>query len=326
MNRVRLGPQVTAAGALAALLIQALPANANPWTRDSGNVYLNLNYSLIAASGVYLPDGGRRDFPDNDRDGNPDRYLQHTVGLYSEIGVIDRWLTATVNLTLLRHSSLTQQASDESFAQRISAVGAGDMAVGLWSGLLTWPLRVTIGVVFGIPTGDPVPKADDEETQLTANFLPTGDGEWDAQFVAEVGYALGGGAYPLLHYGLASAGYWLRTTPRDVGFGNPQDFPDAFNWRIEIGTKLPWTFVDRFWFIVRFFGSESFASLADPQGMSAGANPSGLGGGVTYRSFGLEIFGRIWRTLGASAGVSGAFFARNLPAAPYIRFALSYEL
>jgi hypothetical protein len=88
---------------------------------------------------------------------------------------------------------------------------------------------------------------------------------------------------------------------------------------LELGISAPWRYVDRFWLIVRVFGSESFA------GTDATLGFSGLGNGVTFTSYGLELSGRIWRGIGASVGFAGAFRARNVPAGAQLKFALGWE-
>jgi hypothetical protein len=294
-------------------------ARANPWTRDQATFYLNLSYSFIGAQRLYAPNFKKHDLPDLDKDGRSEPYTQHTLSLYGEVGIVDRWLTAVADVTLLRKSRLELQGS---------TFGLGDMRLGFWSGLLRWPVRVSLGVTLGLPTGDPAPDAGaiggadqraQSKAQLVARSLPTGDGEFDLELAVAVGYSFGGpgSGWPLQHYIVAQVAYWLRTKPRSVELA--MDLPDAFNWKAEFGMKLPWTFINRFWFIGRVFGSEAFASQ-DDIGMSA----SGLGTTV-HTSFAVELYGRIWRGLGASFAVAGAFRAAGLPAGLNYRAGLNYE-
>jgi hypothetical protein len=270
-------------------------ALANPWTRQQGGGYVNLNYQRIAATGFYAPSGDRVDI---------NRFTQQTFNLYGEIGVLDRWLTATVDLALFRRGALDNQGATS---------GLGDARLGVWSGVLrSGNIRLSVGLLVGIPLGDDSPSVDgDQGATDIAALLPTGDGEVDIEWRVAFGYSFGGpgSAWPLRHYVRAEAGYWLRT----------RGFHDAFNYHTEVGLQAPWTFVDRFWLIARFFGSESFA------GTSAPASIVGLGDGVTFTSWGLELHGRIWRGLGASAGFAGALRARNVPAGAQLKFALDYE-
>jgi hypothetical protein len=290
---------------LAVLLVLgglARDAGANAWTRDQGSYYVNLNYSFITASKLYGPDFQTQPLGS--------RYTQHTVGLYSEIGIIDRWLTGVVDATLYRNSGL----EDQGFVH-----GIGDLRFGLWSGVVTRPFRLSAGVLVGIPTGDPLPSGEDAETDLIANSLPTGDGEPDIELALAAGHAFGGAgsAWPLRHYLVARLGYWIRTRPRDAALGATEDFPDAFNWQVELGTRFPWSIGKRLWTIIRIFGSESFSG---PELASA----SGLGGGITHRSVSLELFARVWRSFGVSVSAAGAFSARSLPAGAQYKVALSY--
>jgi hypothetical protein len=214
-----------------------------------------------------------------------------------------------VDATLYRRSALADQGYTH---------GLCDLRLGVWSGLLVSPVRLAVGMVVGLPTGDPVPEAGDPDAQLIANTLPTGDGEVDLELAAAAGYGFGGGLWPLEHYVLARLGYWIRTTPRDVAFGEAADFPDAINWQAELGSRLPWRFVERFWLTARFYGQE-------PVGDPSGADFSGLGGGVRHRSFALQLYARLWRKLGVSFAFAGAFSARNLPAGAQYTVGLSYE-
>jgi hypothetical protein len=294
---------VNLAPLLVLLLSFGATASANPWTRDQGGLYVNLNYSLITAKQLYGPDFNRQQLGS--------RYTQHTVGLYAEIGILDRWLTGVVDATVYRRSGLADQGEVH---------GLGDLRLGLWSGLLTSPFRLSAGLLIGMPTGDPLPDGTDDETDLIANSLPTGDGEFDVELALAAGYAFGGHGrrWPLQHYTIARVGYWVRTSPREAAFGQTGDFPDAINWQLEVGTRIPRRVLDRFWLIVRLFGSESFAAPGQ-------ASAAGLGGGVTHHSAALQLYGRVWRTFGLSVQAAGAFSARSLPVGAQYTFGLSYS-
>ena len=280
-----------------ALLLTAGSAVANPWTRDQGSGYVNVSYQRIAAGSFFGPKGDKVTF-------NGTSFTQQTLNLYAEVGIIDRWLTATLESTVFRHGKLDNQGATQ---------GLGDLRLGFWSGLLRrGSLRVSAGVLVGLPTGDDEPSVEgDPQANIIARSLPTGDGEVDLEARVGLGYSFGGpqSAWPLRHYVRAEVGYWLRT----------KGFFDAFNYLFEVGLQAPWAVVDRFWVIERFFGSESFAGDEAPAGFA------GLGNGVTYTSYGLELHGRIWRGLGASASFAGAFRARNVAAGAQLKFALDYQ-
>jgi hypothetical protein len=282
----------------AALLVLLLPslASAGPWTRDAGHFYLGLNYQRIAATRLFGPDFKQVAILP---------YEQHLVGLYGEVGIIDRWLTASVEGTLYRRGMLKDQGYTE---------GLGDFRVGLWTGIVDAPVRFTFAMLVGLPTGDPAPNAppgSDSDAQQIARTLPTGDGEWDVELRASIGYSFGGKRWwPLVHYLVLEAGYWLRTS----------GFADGFSYRLELGIQFPWKFIERFWFILRLNGLESFATQEQ-----ASMGATGLGNGVSYTSPGAELYGRIWKGLGASIGVDSAFRARSLPAAAQLKVGLSYQ-
>lgn len=275
----------------------ALPtvAHAGAWTRDQGHFYLNLNYSNITANAFHSPFGT---VPINP-------YSQNLLSFYGEVGILTRWLTATVDANLFRRNELKDKGATQGF---------GDMRVGLWTGLITKPVRFSFGLTLGIPTGDPLPSAGpnaDATAQETAASLPTGDGEWDVEGRFALGYSFGGvRRWPVQQYLVAEAGYWLRTNR----------IRDSFVYRLELGTKFPYKFIQRFWFIWRIYGVESFASNAE-----ATSSFSGLGNGVTYLAGAVEVYGQIWRGLGAALSYESATHARSVPAAGSVRATISYQ-
>lgn len=286
-------------GAPKALILAALMlpnvAHAGAWTRDQGHFYLNTGYARIAASGVFAPDFTvTPTMP----------YAQHLWTVYGEVGLLTRWLTATVDAILFRHNSIKAQGA---------TYGMSDWRVGLWTGLVTRPVRLSLGVTLGIPIGDKAPSAGnpaDSDATSIARTLPTGDGEWDIEGRVALGYSFGGvRRWPVLHYLVAEAGYWVRT-----------EFSDSFVWRFEFGTQFPYRFIDRFWFIWKFSGIESFASNEE-----AAMDATGLGEGVTYVSPGFTVYGRIYRGLGASIGLDSALRGRSVAAGAQLMVKLSYE-
>jgi len=97
-------------------------------------------------------------------------------------------------------------------------------------------------------------------------------------------------------------------------------FHNSFVWRFELGTQLPWKFIDRFWFTWRWNGVESFASNKD-----AAQNATGLGDGVSYVSPGVSVYGRIWKGLGAAVGFDSAVRARSVAAGAQVFVTLSFQ-
>jgi hypothetical protein len=292
-----------------ALLTAAEPASAGPWTRDRGHAFVSLAYSRIAADRVYGADFSAQALGAT--------YEQHALQAYAEVGLIDRYLTASFESQLLRYNTLINQGA---------TYGLGDMRLGFWSGLVTAPVRLSAAFLVGIPSGDPSPfGGGDDEAALIARSLPTGDGEVDFEPRLSLGYSFGGvRRWPLLHYAVIEAGYWIRTSGRSrdpLGRFFTTDFADAFTYRGELGTKLPFPFVERFWIILRMMGVESFATQLAASFTCA----TGLGNGVTYNAYGVEIAGRIVRGLGANLGVDGAFRARCVAAAPNLKVGLTYE-
>ena len=269
-------------------------ASAQAWTRNQGEGYVNVSLARLSGDQLFGTDGELRDIRET--------YTQTIVSLYGELGLIDRWLTLSLSSELFRRNALDDLAATQ---------GLGDLQVGAWSGVITVPFRLTVGVIFGIPTGDDSPTAGDGadlDAELAANSLPTGDGELDITPTVIIGHAFGGESWPLRHFVTARAGYWLRT----------RGFADALTYQLELGTQVPVTFLDRFWFTLRLRGVESFSS--------PGQNGfAGLGDGVTYTSVSGEVFARLYAGLGAAVSFDTAFRAKGIIGATPLRFTLSYE-
>jgi hypothetical protein len=274
---------------IAALMFAPGAVYAQAWTRDQGHGYVEVKLTRIAAKKMFT-----RDFETVPM--TP--YTQLTFGLYGEVGLIDRWLTATLSAELYRRNELENLGR---------TTGFGDTRVGVWSGLIVAPFRLSAGIVFGLPTGDPEPEAESEEMRAIARSLPTGDGDFDVSPMLAAGHSFGGGEWPLVHYVIAELGYALHTKGR----------ADAFLYKVELGSKVPVTVLDRFWLSARFYGRESF-------GGEPSDSPTGLGGGVTFVSYGFELYGQIWEGLGASISWDSAFRARSLAAGAPIKLAISY--
>ena len=290
MNALRIA-SVLVVGAV--VVCAADEARAQAWTRDQGRGYVNLSLSSLSGDQAYGSNGQKQSIVP---------YSQTIVGLYGELGLIDRYLTLTVNGELLRRNALEDLAATQGF---------GDLRLGLWSGLIEEPFRLTVGLVAGLPTGDDNVQADpgaDLDIELAAASLPTGDGEVDLTPTLIIGHSFGGESWPLRHFVTGQVGYWLRT----------RGFSDAITYQVELGTQLPYTFVDRFWFIVRLRGTESFSGPSDE-------SFAGLGDGITFTSLSYELNARIWSGLGALVSMDTAFRAKGIIAAAPLRFALSYE-
>lgn len=276
------GARVLSAAVIGVVLACSSPALAQAWTRDQGSGYLNVSLTHVASDEVYGANLEPQVLATT--------YRQVTMGVYGELGLVDRWLTLSVSAELLRHNSLAEQAT---------AFGLGDARVGLWTGLVTAPLRLTLGVLVGLPLGDSSPSAAEgatlREQALTAS-LPLGDGELDVQPTVVLGYAFGGGgsAWPLRHYTSASAGYWVRTLGRS----------DALAWQAELGTQVELPVLDRLWWILRARG------VAGPA--------------EAYGVVSAEVSARIAGELGLALTVESAPRAQGIIASAPIKAAVSF--
>ena len=152
-----------------ALGLWPLAADAGPWLRRPGNTYLQLSYSRIAAARIFSPDFSIQPLGAS--------YEQHALGAYAEVGLIERWLTASFEGQLFRYNLLVDQGA---------TYGLGDLRLGFWTGLIEKPVRLAAAVLLGIPSGDSSPSAGlgaDAEAILhlqVAEQVDTGDASDDA--------------------------------------------------------------------------------------------------------------------------------------------------
>ncbi len=290
--------------ALATLpLLTPEAASAQAWIREPGSAYVNLGYRFIRADQFFGPDGETVSL-------NP--YRQHALSVYGEVGIVRRWLMATIDGELVRRNVLVDRGA---------TTGLGDIRIGLFTGLVTKPVNLSFGVLVGLPTGDPLPQSDDPSQAVTANLLPTGDGEVDITPTLALGH--GFRWRKVDQFVQATLGYAIRTTPREVAIGEPVDIRDQLVYRAETGIRIDRTFIRRFLFIVRFAGQ--FTVQGRDEGFSR-QGVAGLGDGVEFHAFGLETLVKVHGGFGVGFGMDSVFFARNVPAAAAFKLSLSYEL
>jgi hypothetical protein len=274
-----------ALAALVAVLLGGATARAGAWTRDAGHGYVATGWSRIASTGVFAGDGTIQPIAP---------YEQNAWSAYGEFGVVSRWLTATVESTLVRDN---EQAGAHT-------TGIGDWRLGAWTGVIERPVRLSFGATVTVPLGTPTP-ADVQPPRL-----PLGSGEFSVDLRAAFGWAWPGGRrWPLRHYFVVEAGYWRR-----------QLFADSFVYRAEVGVQLPWRVVERVWLVGRVIGVESFASNA-----RATADPTGLDDGFTVVAPGFEAVVRAWRGLAVGAGFETAVRARAVAAGKQVHATVSWQ-
>ncbi|HEX2572365.1 MAG TPA: hypothetical protein VH877_22660 [Polyangia bacterium] len=301
-------------------------ARAGPWTRDLGSIYLQASYSRLGTRALFLPQfhtvgqppgaGNVYQFCPKPPPGQPEcRYFQQFVNFYAEVGLVSRWLTLILDATLLRVNDRENLGRTE---------GISDWTVGLWTGLIRVPVRLSFGLTVGIPLGDPHPRAGpgaDDVARATANSLPTGDGEWDVEGRLSLGHSFGGQRrWPLWHYVVAEAGYWLRTGRYNDFNGGRSRYADAFVYRAEIGTRLPWAFIDRFWWVFKVYGFESFAG-----DNTASQGAIGLGNGVTALTVSGQVAIRVWHGIGLFGAYERTVRGRSSTTGDFFRVGLSYQ-
>lgn len=271
-------------------------AEAQAWLRDQGSVYVETSYFYLRASSFYGPNGNISNLESGD-------YVQHVLTFYSEAGVLDRWLMLTLAGQLFRRNVLENLGATD---------GVGDFQLGAWTAILEEPVRLSAGVLVGLPIGDPSPNGGPDATPeeaAIARSLPNGDGEVDINFRVALGYSFGGGRWPFQHYVLADVGYAVRT----------QGLTDQFLYRGELGTRIDRRGWDRILAIARLQGVELLGSPAFDRVTFTGLRQ------FEVLSPGFEVLVRVWDQLNVGFGLAGAVRAQNLPASAQYKFTVSWE-
>lgn len=259
-------------------------AAAGAWTRDQGEGTIRLRYATLGGDRFFDAEGESQRLPS--------RYRQHSLELYSELGLIDRWLTLSLEGTLYRWNRFGGERSE----------GVGDLRLGAWSGLLVKPgLRLTAGLLAGIPTGDDSNRINNAPPGVLGN-LPNGDGEFDLEGRLVLGSDLPwlrAAEWPLRHFVEVSLGFLYHT-----------DQHEALTWSLKLGAKLPYGVLERVWLIANLRGLSSLGTKRDVEPIL-----TGFGDAVSYVAYGLELSVELVGPLQLFAGVDSAFAARALPRA-----------
>ena len=213
-----------------------------------------------------------------------------STNLYAEYGITEK-LTGIIYFPILVSSESDPFIGDESYS--ISSVG--DLDIGVRYGLLRNDRMVVSGVLMlGIPTGS----ADEDE------LLWTGDGEFNQIIKAEAGFSL-----PASIYAVAGLGFNNRS----------QGFSDEVIFDIEAGIGL---FDQQL-----FFALKSSGRLPMDNGDEDVTGGYGMFSNNTgYVSFGPELTYIMKNGLGFSVNTYGAFFGRNLLAAPSYSAGIVYRM
>jgi hypothetical protein len=106
-------------------------------------------------------------------------------------------------------------------------------------------------------------------------------------------------------------GYWWRT----------QGIQDAITWKVDLGVRFPWKVIERFWFILHLNALHSRETQSD----FVTRDLTGLKNGVSYIGYGADLYGRIFKGLGAQIGIDSAIIGRAVPAHAQLRVGLSYQ-
>jgi hypothetical protein len=213
-----------------------------------------------------------------------------STNLYGEYGFSDK-LTGIIYFPFLVSSESDAFIGDETYS--VSSVG--DLDLGIRYSLMRSERLVISGVLMlGIPTGS----ANEDE------LLWTGDGEFNQIIKAEAGFSL-----PASIYAVAGVGFNNRS----------QGFSDEVLFDVEAGIGV---FDQQLFFALKSSGKLPMDNGDDDVTGGYGMFSNNTG----YVSFGPEITYIMKNGLGFSLNTYGAFFGRNLLAAPSYSAGIVYRM
>lgn len=257
---------------VAACLMIPTVASAQAWVPPQGDGYVELTYRQLKGGSYYNNDGSIQSLSAP--------YTQQVVSFWGQVGIVDRWLMVTAQGDLFRHNDIENSSTTR---------GIGDLQLGLWSGLLEDPFRISAGMQFGFPTGD----AD--------AVVPNGDGEFDVTFSVATGVSINTDNWPLAHFWKTTAGYQLQT----------EGARDAILWGTSFGIRVREVPVlERIWIIPHLSGRHALGS-GSPDTTPA---ITGLSDSTSFLSPGFTVTADIYEGLGVKGGFGSAFQAQNIVA------------
>ncbi|MEM9069902.1 MAG: hypothetical protein AAGE52_15425 [Myxococcota bacterium] len=240
---------------LACVLFAPSTALAGPWTPEPGHGFAKLWTKWLLGHGYVDGNGNRTNY------GN---YHEFFVATYGDIGIVDG-LAAFWHTDLLRVFTL----QDPRTGERQAHVAPGDPALGLrWRFLQVdrFVMSVEGSVRAPLARSRPVQNVyarSDPHEQL--GELRVGAGVWNVDGRLSLGYGFD------RVYLAASGGYQWRG----------EGFDDRITWSAEVGGN----FTDRWGGRARASGAHSL----DEDGAPRGNSPSGIGNGVSWAGFALEV-------------------------------------
>jgi len=255
------------------------------WTQPPLGLYVKIGQYSIVADSYFTPAG---DVVDITTTGF------HATSLYAEYGISKR-LTAIVYFPFFVRSTLnrveTPDGTPVQGADVLNGVGDAELSIK-YSLLKKGPYALAARLTLGLPLGNPA----GGNTEL----LQSGDGEFNQMLIIEGSRSFSGGrSYASVHLGVNN-----RT----------QGFSDELRYGIEGGVKAG----QRTWIILRMHGIESFMN----GNAEVVANNGIFSNNIEFLSFSPEVAYNVTKTWGLSAGFGGAFFGRQVLAAPALQFGI----
>jgi hypothetical protein len=254
------------------------------WVQPKNKGYFKLNQYAMYANTYFAPSGDLLDITTTGF---------YSTSLYAEHGITSR-LTGIIYAPVFVRSTLNRQetAAGELVQPGDHLNSIGDVDVTVKYGLITdksWVMSAAL--TLGLPLG--------ENSGGSTRLLQTGDGEFNQLVTLELSHSLKNNP---LYFSLLT------------GFNNrTNQFSDEFRYGAEIGVGL-----DRLYALIRFYGIKSLFNGADSPPVANGL----FANNVEYLSVTPEIGYKIGKNWGVAASVGGAFFAKNILAAPGYSFGI----
>ena len=248
------------------------------WTQEKNKGYFKLNQFAIIADQYFTPSGENIDITTT---------AIYNSSIYAEYGFSDRF-TAILSFPFFSRSTLNRKETPSGeLVERGDFVNSiGDTDLTLKYGLIQdAAIVLSTSLTLGIPLGESI----GGRTQL----LQTGDGEFNQILTIEASRSF----YPLPFFVSSLIGFNHRTN----GFSN------EFRYGLEIGYTP-----GKFYGILRLYGVKPFKKDSDDLLPVNGI----FNNNVEYLSLTPELGYKITDKLGISGSMGGAFYGKNILAAP----------
>lgn len=257
------------------------------WTYAKGSGFFKLSQSAIRSDRFFNPDG---DIIDITTTG------YYATSIYGEYGLSDRF-TAIAYIPFFTRSTLNKtrfnMSGDEIPGDQLNSVG--DIDISLQYGIIksdNWVLSAR--VLFGLPTG--------ETAGGETGILQSGDGEFNQMVRLDLSKPFSKKAWFSFY-----AAFNNRTN----------NFSDEYRLGGEVGSKFGTSFflIGKLDLVQSLFNGTADASMSGTL----------FSNNTEYLSPAVELAYEFESGIGLNASAAGAFYARNILAAPNYSFGLYYK-